>query len=109
MSPARRFPFGKDPAPTHAPSTTLLPPPLSPPNPLATVPLVDFLPPGRTLPFRDPPPTPDLPTEPIPVVVPLPPPRPRKPQRFSLPTAAWVVLLVLDVLVLAYLAATWRP
>jgi hypothetical protein len=101
MRHARRFPFGNEPAPKAAAPTT----PLPPHNPQATVPLVDFMPPARALPFRAPP------LAPVPPIAPAPPLPPRVPARspVSFRTAAAVVLLVLDVLVLVYLAATWRP
>lgn len=100
MSP-RRFPFGQEPVLVRAPEE---PPSKSsaeqtvPLAPLAeqTVPLAAFLPPSRALPFS-------------PVLVPAPPasaPAPAQ-SRTSFRTAAALVLLALDLLVLGYLFATW--
>ena len=52
MTPARRFPFGHEPAsppPEPAPAPTASAPPH---RPLETAPLDSFLPPPRVLPFR---------------------------------------------------------
>jgi hypothetical protein len=100
MSPVRRFPFGKEPAAMLVESTG----PLPPPNPQATAPLVDFVPPAHTLPFREPRITPRLPPAPL---VPSPPRRARAQPWISFRSPAAIALLVLDVVVLVYLAATW--
>ena len=105
MSAMRSFPFGKEPAAVLTQATTPLP--ILPPNPQATAPLVDFMPPAAALPFDEPPAAPMLLTAPIlPLVPPLPPRTPAR-SRASFRTAGALVLLVLDVVVLAYLAATW--
>jgi hypothetical protein len=77
--------------------------PLPPSNPQVTAPLIGFVPPERALPFRAS--SPDLPA---PLIVPQPSSRPLLPPRLSFREASSLVLLVLDVLVLAYLALTWR-
>jgi hypothetical protein len=105
MSAMRSFPFGKEPAAVLTQATTPLP--MLPPNPQATAPLVNFMPPADALPFDEPPAAPMLLTAPIlPLVPPLPPRTPAR-SRASFRTAAALVLLVLDVVVLVYLAATW--
>ena len=105
MSPVRNFPFGKEPAAMLTQATTPLP--ILPPNPQATAPLVDFIPPADALPFDEPPAAPMRLTAPIlPLVPPLPSRVPAR-SRVSFRTAASLVLLVLDVVVLVYLAATW--
>jgi len=99
MSPALRFSFDEEPGCALRQSTTPLPPlPLPAPDPQATAPLADFLRPA--LPFGESPAEP-----PCALVPPLPPARPAQ-SRTSLRTAAWLVLLALDLLVLVYLFAT---
>jgi len=109
MNPARRFRFGEEPVATlvqsKAPLASLKPPP----NAQATAPLVDFLPPPRTLPFREPPTAPMPPPEPLSPLALAPSPCVPARSRVSFRTAASLVLLVFDVLMLAYLLATWRP
>ena len=68
--------------------------------PVATAPLVDFLPPVRALPFRE--------------ALAAPGPAPTRQRRasawlhISFRSAAVLVLFVLDVVMLGYLVATWR-
>ena len=100
MSPVRTFPFGKEPAAVRAESTGPLPPAKS----HATAPLVDFVPPAHTLPFREPRITPMLPPAPL---VPPPPRRVRAQPWISFRSPAAIALLVLDMVVLVYLVATW--
>jgi hypothetical protein len=107
MSPVRSFPFGKEPAAVLAETTMPLLQSPPPPNPQATVRLVDLCPPAGAQPFREPPAAPMLLTAPIlPLVPPLPPRVPARP-RVSFRTAAALVVVVIEVLVLLYLAATW--
>jgi hypothetical protein len=98
-APARAFPFGREPARTKAEQTA----PLPPPDPQKTERLADFMPAASILPFR-------APLLPPPLHPLVPPPPRRTPVRapLSLRHAAAMVLLVLDVVVLLYLAATWR-
>lgn len=116
MMTVRRFPFGSEPAlPPSPPAERTMPVP--PPDPQATAPLSDFVSPRSPLPFRTPePPTERVPLTPLPPVterlaplVPPPPPRDPARQRVSMRTVAWALLLALDLIVLGYLAATWRP
>ena len=108
MTLAHRFPFGRAPAPVKEDPTG----PVPPPNPQATALLVDFIPPARALPFRapsSPPAPPSSPAPPAPstsLIRPLPV-RPVARSRVSLRNGAGAVLLVLDLVVLVYLAATW--
>jgi len=109
MSSAHRFRFGEDPPAVLAHSTTPLPLLRPASNPEVTAPLTELVPPPDALVFREPP-SAWVPS-PAPVV-PLVPPLPERapaPSRVSFRTAASLVLLVLEVLVLGYLAATWRP
>jgi hypothetical protein len=102
MRSLRRFPFGKAPAPMLTQSTAPLPLRPPPPDPKATAPLADFMPPERVLPFRAPPP----PALPASLVPPLPP-HPARRSRVSYQNVAAVILIVLDLVVFAYVAATW--
>ena len=107
MSPVRSFPFGKEPAAVLAETTKPLPQSPPPPNPQATVRLVDFSPPAGALPFRESPPATMLPPAPTsPLVPPLPPREPAR-ARISVRTVAALVAVVIEVSVLVYLAATW--
>jgi hypothetical protein len=99
---AHRFPFGRAPAPVKEDPTG----PVPPPNPQATALLVDFVPPTRALPFRAPSSSPAPPSSPT-SLVPLLPGRPVVRSRVSFRNGAGAVLLVLDLAVLVYLAATW--
>jgi hypothetical protein len=106
MSPVRPFPFGKEPAAMRAASTGPLPPAKS----HATAPLVDFVPPAHTLPFREPRITPMLPPAPLVPPSPLVPPPPRRVRAqpwISFRSPAAIALLVFDMVVLVYLVATW--
>ena len=100
MSPARRLSFDEEPARPQVEMTTPLPP-LPLPDPQATAPLADFLPPAPALPFRAPP------TPLVPSLVPSLPPKASAPPHVSLGTAAAMALLAFDLLVFVYLLATW--
>lgn len=109
MSPRRRFPFGQTPPP--APAERMKPaPPRA--NPEATATLAGDVPRRPVLPFRPAPECePDLlrtaPKREPETLVLLPPPAPAT-RRETWSTAAWAALLVVDIVVLVYLAVTWR-
>jgi hypothetical protein len=98
MTPPRRFPFGSEPALPPAPTAPVPPP--------ETAPLGAFVPTASVLPFREAA-APAERTEPVGPLVP-PPPRAPARSRGSWRTTAWAVLLLVDLVVLAYLIATWK-
>jgi hypothetical protein len=101
MTP-RRFTFDSEPAPPAVPTA-----PVPPAGSTETALLGAFVPPVSALPFRTAPPDP-VATELVGPLV-LPPP-PRVPARSRAPwrTATWSLLLLVDLVVLVYLIATWQ-